>query len=259
MKRWTTCIALLLLVGCNLEDNNVSTSLTVQSVDASDACANGGLLITIDANEYLVCNGEDGTSGENGTAGDDATISSRLVGPGEADNPCEAGALEVTITSSGEEPTVEYVCEAYDEIDHTLGALYDDLLVAMSAVQISPCDCQWEDGNYGSLEECVADNEIPYSIRRYVSWCSDMALHVYDDELPAGSIELITCEIEALEAQLNCYSAVDNGNACEPANIDAVETCLADLANTNCFELIDQEEVAEFDNYFQFVCGDINF
>lgn len=265
MKKWSICtIPLLVLLmacgGTEVESANVSA----QSINAGDQCPSGGVILSVEDSEYVICNGSDGVDGTDGQDGENADISTRRLGPGEDDNPCGGDALEVTITPPGSDSVVEYICEAFDPVSDFLKSFYEEILVYEQERTTTFCTCEWEDDEYSSPEECVADRGIPYSEGRFVTWCIDQAYYIYDRPAPEGFFDAIECQLSLFEAQSQCLALLDNGNACAEEDFDAYFECQSDALNDLGCEIepeeVDEETEEWFEDFGEFLslfCGEI--
>ncbi|TXD38422.1 hypothetical protein FRC98_05910 [Lujinxingia vulgaris] len=90
--------------------------LTIESIEAGDVCATGGIIVYVDGVESAtVCNGTDGVDGNDGEPGTDGDAPEVVVETIEPGDVCEAGGQEVRVEDTdGTVLNTAVVCNGVD-------------------------------------------------------------------------------------------------------------------------------------------------
>lgn len=247
---------LLLLAACGGEAAEVSVS----DEQPGDNCPEGGVVVTVDGEDFYACDGEDG---EDGHDGESPTISTEEVAADDPDNPCEYEATLVTVESTDGTVTEEYFCEA-EQPEVSSEAFVAYIEAAASGVVAdaeNECECNFDSLGYESIEECLDEESLPYSEQRFLVWCYDEGFREYGKEAPQSFDEARECSKTAIEDREACWDLLDDEDMCSQEGWDDAMACQSDAVEdfANCFgDMNDEAEEynADLINFLDYYCGE---
>lgn len=176
-------------------------------------------------------------------------ITTESVSAFDPDNPCDGNAVRLTITRSGEEPVVEYLCQGLD--DHVVPEI-PDFVVSQLGVQRTEVDFECNCSETPpSQEECDAAHRQLDVMETYLSRCTNEAVILLGEAPPPGVYEFFECMTSANLDYLVCLDNVDF-ETCE--GLTEASDCVATIpSNMACAEILtdDADASAWIDLYVE--------